>query len=320
MGLLGVDINPAKSINGSRTTFEFAKRTIHLSKDISGISPNQVVSSTSIGARVIDSFSWIKKGLVKTHAHFGRLLADNKQFQKANVFRSVSDIGLPALSFLNLLLTVKVVELRIVLEAVVNPKFLDFDFEKAKFALPLHSLLRYCLETVRGKGGLTSEGFHLVDPTVVQPYPFSKISDRREFSKDYAPHIVAVILQETLVKAQRLVRDYESLVQKGAVSLYKGKGSSLCEAQVTGFLSDTVIGLTDLDPSDIMDKTEDMLYRHSKSPCYDVHQALAQLSAVEALIYKFTFKVEISRSKYDKDSSPVLVLLRKSEGSILIPY
>lgn len=55
MNLIGVEINQNKSISGSSKVFEFAKRTIYDSRNVSGISPNQVVSSTSIGARVMDA-------------------------------------------------------------------------------------------------------------------------------------------------------------------------------------------------------------------------------------------------------------------------
>jgi len=108
-------------------------------------------------------------------------LAVNSNFSDKSSFRSIRKIGLPALSMLNLLLTQRVVELRLVLEFIVNPRFEDFDFEKAKFALPLHSLLRHCLACVRGLGGVNSEQGPQKGPFPL-PYPLSRISDRREFS------------------------------------------------------------------------------------------------------------------------------------------
>jgi len=96
--------------------------------------------------------------------------------------------------------------------------------------------------------------------------------------------------------------------------------SPLVKAQFTGFFQDLIYAITDLDITDEADDVEDLLYRHAKFPCVDFKQALDLLGKVEALVFKFTFKAEISRSKYERESSPVLKLLRKSEGKIMIPY
>lgn len=97
---LGLEINISKSINASHTGFEFAKRTVINGVDVSALSIQQMLSATSLGSRVIDTFVYCKKGLVSSISHFSRLLTgipDN------SVFRRMSRIGLPALSFLNVL-------------------------------------------------------------------------------------------------------------------------------------------------------------------------------------------------------------------------
>jgi hypothetical protein len=158
------------------------------------------------------------------------------------------------------------------------------------------------------------------DEKAVLVYPFSREEDRREFSRDYEPHLAAVILQEALAKCKTLVQDYEDLVGKGASTMYVGKASKLFQAQIQGFMMDIIIDLTDLDVSDRCDEVEDLLYKHAKYNHVSVSEALATLGQVEALIFKFTLKREISRVKFEKDSSPILTLMRKSEGHILIPY
>lgn len=97
---LGLEINLSKSINSSRSGFEFAKRTMINGVDVSALSLQQMLSSTSLGSKVIDTFVYCRKGLVSSISHFSRLLTgipDN------SVFRKLSKTGLPALSFLNVL-------------------------------------------------------------------------------------------------------------------------------------------------------------------------------------------------------------------------
>nr|BBG56023.1 RNA dependent RNA polymerase [Fusarium boothii mitovirus 1] len=300
---LGLEVNSSKSINASHSGFEFAKRTMINGVDVSALSLQQMLSSTSLGSKVIDTFVYCRKGLVSSISHFSRLLTgipDN------SVFRRISKTGLPALSFLNVLWSADLVQLRIVLEAVVNPKYEDFDFDRSKFDLPLVSLLGYMLDIANGS----------VDKT----YPFSMESDRRDFSRDYEPHLAAVILQESLSKIKTLSRDYDHLIKTGALALFKGKASALLNSQFEGFFSDIIIDLTKLDPYDKVDEIESILYRHAKTPSCSVGQALTILEEVNSLVFKFTFKTEISRVKYEKDSSPILQLLRKSEGRIPINY
>lgn len=102
--------------------------------------------------------------------------------------------------------------------------------------------------------------------------------------------------------------------------MFKGQGSKVLVAQMEGFITDLVLEFSDLDVAEFVDDIEQKLYNHAKYQNVHISEALKVLDDLEALIFKFTFKTEISRSKYDKDSSPILTLLRKSEGKILIPY
>lgn len=171
--------------------------------------------------------------------------------------------------------------------------------------MPLRALLRYSLDRLQGKE---------------VPYPFSREGDRTELSDEYSPHLSAVVLQEALYKIKKLANDYERLTKIGALSLYVGKADRLTEAQFLGFFQDLIFAITDLDVVDKVDDIEDILYRHAKSPNVELGRAVEILGDVEALIFKFTFRTEIARSLYEKESSPILRLLRKSEGRILIPY
>lgn len=308
MNDLGVEINISKSINSSTQALEFAKRTIWEGLNVSAISLQQILSSRSLGARVVNSFGWAKAGLIKSISHLGMTLSSTNSVKS---FRNLNDTGLAGLSFLNLLFTSELIELRVVLESLINPKYLDFDFEKAKFDLPLRSLLQYCLDVSSGK-----------EPG----YPFSKEEDRKEFYNEIEPHLSAVVLQEALHKAKLLAENMDDLVRKGSSTLVlsqskKEKLPKLLDAQLQGFFLDNIISFKDIDPWDLVDKVEDKLYRHAKYPLFSVKESLAVLDEVEKYIFKFTFAVEKpSHVKMEKDSSPVLSLLRKSQGNILIPY
>jgi hypothetical protein len=301
---LGVEINISKSISHSTEAFEFAKRTIWKGVDVSSISLQQIISSVSLGSRVVNAYSFMKKGLIQTVPHLSQILSNSS---KSTAMRDLKAVGLPALSLLNLLVSKDLVELRIVLESLVNPRFEDFDFEKAKFDLPMLGILRQCLLPFKKEDG-------------VLPYPFSKEEDRKEFSGDYIPHLSAVILQDALLKAKHLSNDYEELMKVGAKALSLGKGSSIFEAQKEGFFQDLVFDLSNMDPLDLVDDVEDTLYNHAKYQHITIPQSIEILDRVDAMIFKFTFKTELSHAKFDRDGSPILKLLRKSEGKILIPY
>lgn len=299
-----MEINPAKSINRSSQALEFAKRTVVGGNDCSAISLQQLISSRSLGSKVSNAYLFIQKGLISTVPHLAQILTGSV---KPSCFRNLKQVGLPALSLLNLLAQKEFVELRRVLEVMINPRYEDFDLEKASFDLPLHSLLRQCLNSLNLKD---------------TEYLFSKEADRKELAQEYIPFLSATILQEALAKAKSLTDEYDRLVRKGASSLFNERKAptTLVMAQFEGFFEDVANNLSGFDPSDLADDIEDILYRHAKTQDVSVSTALSWLDKVEAQIFKFTFKTEKSNSKFEKDSSPILKLLRKSEGSILIPY
>lgn len=220
MNGLGVEINASKSISHSTQVFEFAKRTFINLVDISAVSLQQVLSGTSIGSRVSNCYSFIKRGLVNTTSHLGQLLSGSNE---PSSFRNLREVGLPAMSLLNLLTSEKILELKDVLAVLVNPRIEDFDFEKAKFDLPLHSLLRHSL------GCLTLEN----PPLFEDSFPKSDI--RSEIVEELLPFLSATILQEALLKIKLLNRDYDHLLKIGSSALVKGSPSTLLEAQLHGF-------------------------------------------------------------------------------------
>lgn len=123
MKILGVSINSSKSLSSTSKVFEFAKRTIWEAVNVSTVSLQQVLSGSSIGSRVANAATFARMGLINTVPHLATALGG----VGPTSFRKLKEVGLPAISLLNLLFSQEIVELRIVLGALVNPRFEDFD-------------------------------------------------------------------------------------------------------------------------------------------------------------------------------------------------
>jgi hypothetical protein len=123
MRVLGVSINASKSLSSTSKVFEFAKRTIWETVNVSTVSLQQILSATSIGAKVANAATFARMGLINTVPHLAIALGGASPAS----FRKLKEVGLPAISLLNLLFSQEIVELRIVLGALVNPRFEDFD-------------------------------------------------------------------------------------------------------------------------------------------------------------------------------------------------
>jgi len=81
-----------------------------------------------------------------------------------------------------------------------------------------------------------------------------------------------------------------------------------------------LIGFSNYDYLSNAEDIEDKLYFHAKSRRVTVDEALKILEDVEGQIFRFTFKTQVSRIKYDKVSSPVLEAIRKSQGLVPMSY
>lgn len=169
----------------------------------------------------------------------------------------------------------------------------------------MRSILKYILEVLSGK-----------NPT----YPFSKESDRNEVFRELEPGLVDIILQEALAKSKKLSQDYDKLLKKGSSLLYLGKPTKLIAAQFEGFFQDMIECVSDLDPILLAEECEDLLYMHAKRRNVEVDESLRMLEKVDNTIFRYTFRLNLSRVKYVKDSSSVLQALRKTQGLVLIPY
>jgi len=298
MNDLGVDINMSKSISSpTKQVFEFAKRTIVTGINVSSISFQQLISQSSLGSRVADSVTWIQSNLINNVPTLGSILSKKGG---ANSWSKVKLVGMESLSLLGLLFHKGLIEHRVVVESLINPQYKeDFDWDKASFTLPLRSILKKSLSCLKGED-------------INHIYPFSHESLRKEVYRELRPELSAVILQLALHKIKLLNRDYDSLLYKGSNSLFIGINDSIFKASVNGFFEDLIINLSpNFDVLDMLDKVENTLYLHAKIGNVSIPDALSLLDEVEVMIFKFTYKTDISRLRYESEKSPIIELLRK---------
>lgn len=210
----------------------------------------------------------------------------------------MKSIGLEVLATLGLLHSKGVLEHRIVVESLINPSYKeDFDWDKATFSLPLRSTLKLILSILKGQS---------------YDYPFSKEDLRKEVYDELSSELSAVVLQLALYKIKLLNKDYDKLINKSVEGLYCGQIDPVLKAGITGFFEDLIISLrSDLDIMEKLDDVEHVLYNHAKYQNVSIESALSILDEVESMIHLFTYKTEISRVRYEHDTSPVIDLIRK---------
>jgi len=295
---IGVEINLSKSISSpTLSVFEFAKRTIWNGVNVSSISFQQLISQTSIGSRVADSASWIRSNLINNIPSLGSILSKKGG---ANSWNKIQLVGMESLSLLGLLFQKGLIEHRIVIESLINPQYKeDFDWDKANFSLPLRSILKKALSCLKGE-----ETNHL--------YPFSHEDLRRSVYDELETELSAIVLQQALHKIKLLNRDYDHLINQASSKLYSGINDKIFKASVSGFFEDLIINLNpNLDVLEELDRVESILYKHAKIGNVSLPKALKILDEVESMIFTFTYKVEISRQKYETEKSPIIDMIRK---------
>lgn len=252
MNDLGVEINKSKSISNSSQVFEFAKRTVYNDSDVSGISLQQINSAVSMGSKVVNTFLFTSAGLIRSVPALAKSLIGAKGNSS---FRDLKVVGLPALSLLNLLCSKELTKLRSVIEVLVNPQYKDFNLDQAKFDLPLHSLLRYCLDLLQGK---------------LDSYPFSQVEKRAMLADKFCEPLIGALLYEARRKVNMLRDDYINLITKGS--------SFLTNSQVKDETLNFTIGLLFEDIL-LADRTDD-----SKQKSYAQHYFYKKLKAGENII------------------------------------
>lgn len=143
-------------------------------------------------------------------------------------------------------------------------------------------------------------------------YPFSHQDLRESVYDELEAELSAVILQHALHKIKLLERDYDKILLKGSSSLVTKVTDRVFLAGLNGFFEDLIMDLrSDMDVGDLLDRVESILYKHAKYNHIKVEDAMKSLDDVESMIFAFTYKTEISRVRYENDTSPVIDMVRK---------
>jgi hypothetical protein len=207
------------------------------------------------------------------------------------------------------------VEHRVVIEALINPRYEEFDWEKADFQLPLRAILQFELDVLNGLWNGT--------------YPFSKEELRREIADELHAELSAIVLQHALYKAKILLKDYEALLENASSHLVRlidhrapwPEDEKILKYQLSGFFQDIIEDWDkDTDILEFVESVEDALYEHAKYSNVTFEKALDWLDQTEAVIYKWTYKTETSRVKYETEKSVVIDMVRKSVWGSKTPY
>lgn len=189
--LLGVEINLSKSIRAaSIPVFEFAKRTVVTGTNVSGISWKQFISEASVGSRVANILYFASLGLIRTNSVLAGLLS------RFGRFSSVKELNLPSLSLLGALFNRKVVSLKDIVTAMIDPEDDEFDFQDSNFSLPSQSLLTAEKELLNGRRdslGLPNRNVELFE----------------ELESD----LVASVLLQALARAKELENSWDRITE-----------------------------------------------------------------------------------------------------------
>lgn len=188
---LGVEINLSKSISArSVPVFEFAKRTVVSSQNLSGISWKQLISEASMGSRVANILYFARSGLIRTNFVLSALLS---RFGKV---RSLVDLSLPLLSLLGALFASKRISLKEMITAMIDPGDDEFDFLESEFRLPVQSLLTATKELLNSR----RESLGLPNRNV-------------ELFEELEADLTASVLLQALAKAKQLENEYPKMTE-----------------------------------------------------------------------------------------------------------
>lgn len=192
--LLGVEINLSKSIASPEApVFEFAKRTVTGTTNVSAVSWKQFISEASVGSRVANILYFANRGLIRSNSVLSILLS---RFGK---FKSYKDLNLPLLSLLGALFNAKRVSLKDIITAMIDPHNDEFDFSESPFSLPSQSLLT----ATKGLLNRSSDSLDLPNRNV-------------ELFEELEADITASVLLQALAFAKTLENDWDRITESFA--------------------------------------------------------------------------------------------------------
>jgi hypothetical protein len=214
LSVLGCDINLNKSIiSTARPVFEFAKRTIWGSTNVSGVSLNQVAAGWRVSGRVANALQFASSGLLTSKTLLLAVLSRNA-FSGGKVLgrirtSSVRDqkaLSLGVLSLLGERFQKGILSLREVMHAIIEPKG-PIDLDKNAIAIPIQAASTLAFSALGGGKPV---------------YPFSHEWDREPKFLEMEDKVATEMLHTSVNKLKQLIDNFDFLVEFGAQQMYSG--------------------------------------------------------------------------------------------------
>nr|AWY10986.1 RNA-dependent RNA polymerase [Sclerotinia sclerotiorum mitovirus 28] len=304
MKKIGLEINLSKSISSpSRPVFEFAKRTVVQGINVSGISVKQLISATSMGARVGNVLHFAGLGLIRTNTILSTLLG---RFYKTDV----KSVMLPSLALLGSLFKSGKISLKALVTVLIDPKDDEFDFNTSKFSLPLLSVLTAQKELLNSK----VEKLDLLR--------VSSVEEREELFDELESDITASVLLRALQRAKELENSYDELTGSGAYARCLVKDGvdfaslpigTIAVAQLDGWVTELITNCDKFDMYELVEEIDKINHDHAKYPRLSLEQALPIAERVERWWMRFDI-VRQKRTSSVETLSPVYSWLASSQG------
>jgi len=347
MDHLGCEINLNKSIvSRRRPVFEFAKRTCWGVHIVSGISMAQVRAGWRVAGRVANALSFCNSGLITSPnllaITLSRYAYSNGKYATSYVSMTHKGVRLFTLGILSLLGTLYQsgkLPLRVLMTALVNPKYSDADYSGEAVGLPLRASLNAAFSI-------------LENPENGSKVEFSNQEARDEVYKEYKSELSTIMLQSALKKAQLLSGNSELLVQQFSRSMiwlpiwieYPDYAYSIRKTDKARVISDlnpkwdefdadfkllliqienyanNILGLehAKVDPETLYDTIYDLAYKQAKWENITFEESQSWLERVEALEYKLTLQEKAEPGKTILESAPILGALRQMDPNKFI--
>lgn len=270
---LGVEINLSKSIvSPSRASFEFAKRTVVDSMNVSAISIKQLISETSMSSRLNNILYYSKLGLIRSSFVLSALLS---RFGK---FKSLTDLNFPLISLLGCLFKQNRLTLSDILKTLIDPRWDEVDLLETVVSLPTQSLLKNFKEMLNKDNAAFS---------------LPKSDDRSDLAEENELLLSDMIVLEALSQSKKLERMFESWKCETKYSLFGSWKSSLNKTDLFAeeWLYEVIDNYTSFDPSDLVDEVERIAIKQAKVHNLSVEEALVLLDKVESKVRQWHISI-----------------------------
>ena len=302
---LGVEINLSKSIvSDSRASFEFAKRMICDSVNVSAISLKQLISESSMAARVNNFIYFSKLGLVRTVSVLKTIIS---RFE----YKSDKDLVFPLISLLGYFLNSKKITLKDMLMALVEPGNDEWDLD-SPVSLPTKQLL----VNLKGFAGQLYDGREA-------KFNLSRIEDREDLAEENELLLSDMVVLHALSEAMLNERSFEQWQNAldnslfGSFPITQELKRDDCLINPGEWLMDVINNYSkNYDPTTIVDHIDRIANKQAKIHHLSVDKALELLDEVLEHRRRWSIgTVKVKREEMAKEkASPIFRYILENAG------